>query len=470
MLTAQVSLLLLLLSGAAVFVTEAGVLQRSARWDAFLSQPHHKRSANSWQGGGRDVTCTLTGLTADDTLGRRASGLLSPPQSQGLCGNCWAFAATHAYTDYLSIAAGRRTSQLSPHYLTACISTNRRVLYGGPQPVNGCCGDDPINAFLYSQNVRTVTESCVPYKLSYYLYEVKEQSKEVQREYKIAHPIQCPTSCSDGTAFPTVNLPFRSYRRYTPQQETQVIAALRTGPVIAAMRVSSKFKYQYRCGVFCSDPNDEILNAHAVEIVDYGTTSSGLDFWVVKNSWGSRWGESGYFRIQRGDSLIMRLDTPSMSTAQPVSMPPFMTCAPENVSNPSQDTLIMSAIDVAVMQLNGHIPCRDNSPATSISLASVTNATAQIVQGTIISFSIVVNVQGCTQPTQASVDATVISYLNSTFELTEHTYQYLDNQGGGGGGIDGGGSNEPDGAATISGNIFLLLATAIMAVLTFSCY
>ena len=97
-----VALLLLLVSGAVVFVAEAGVPQQSTRWDAFLSQSRPRRSANSWQGGGRDAICTLTGLTADDTLGRRTTGLLSPPQSQGLCGNCWAFAAIHAYTDYLS--------------------------------------------------------------------------------------------------------------------------------------------------------------------------------------------------------------------------------------------------------------------------------------------------------------------------------------------------------------------------------
>ena len=75
MLTMKVSLLVLL-AGVTVFV--AGIPQRSARWDAFLSQPHHKRSANSWQGGGRSATCIMTHLTADDGLGRRASGLLSP--------------------------------------------------------------------------------------------------------------------------------------------------------------------------------------------------------------------------------------------------------------------------------------------------------------------------------------------------------------------------------------------------------
>ena len=41
---------------------------------------------------------------------------------------------------------------------------------------------------------------------------------------------------------------------------------------------------------------------HAVVFVGWGT-ESGTDYWIVRNSWGSDWGEKGYFRIQRGINL-----------------------------------------------------------------------------------------------------------------------------------------------------------------------
>ena len=112
------------------------------------------------------------------------------------------------------------------------------------------------------------------------------------------------------------------------------------------------------------------------------------------------------------------------------------------------------------MQLNGRIPCRDNSSATNISLVSVTNATSQIVDGTILSFNITVTLQGCSQATQANVNTMMISYLNGTFELRNHTYQYIDNPDGSGSGV-----------TAMNGNILLLIATAaVMVVLTFGCY
>ena len=38
---------------------------------------------------------------------------------------------------------------------------------------------------------------------------------------------------------------------------------------------------------------------HAVSLVGYGSAS--VDYWIIKNSWGNNWGESGFFRIRRGN-------------------------------------------------------------------------------------------------------------------------------------------------------------------------
>ena len=57
----------------------------------------------------------------------------------------------------------------------------------------------------------------------------------------------------------------------------------------------------YRIGVYTDKSCDGNQRNHAVNVVGYGRDApTGLDFWIVRNSWGSKWGESGYMRIQRG--------------------------------------------------------------------------------------------------------------------------------------------------------------------------
>ena len=71
--------------------------------------------------------------------------------------------------------------------------------------------------------------------------------------------------------------------------------ALSHQPVTAALNASPRSFMQYISGVYDDETCDETLD-HAVLLVGYGS-EEGEDYWIVKNSWGSTWGDKGYIRI-----------------------------------------------------------------------------------------------------------------------------------------------------------------------------
>jgi C1A family cysteine protease len=76
-------------------------------------------------------------------------------------------------------------------------------------------------------------------------------------------------------------------------------AAVSLQPVSVSVESNAKGFRFYSGGVY-DDPDCGTYVNHAVLLVGYGTDSaSGKDFWLVKNSWGSRWGEEGYIKILR---------------------------------------------------------------------------------------------------------------------------------------------------------------------------
>jgi cathepsin B len=70
------------------------------------------------------------------------------------------------------------------------------------------------------------------------------------------------------------------------------------GPVETTFYVYGDF-YNYRSGVY-SHVSGLYYGMHAVKVIGWGV-SNGVNYWIAQNSWGTSWGESGYFRIKFGE-------------------------------------------------------------------------------------------------------------------------------------------------------------------------
>ena len=66
-------------------------------------------------------------------------------------------------------------------------------------------------------------------------------------------------------------------------------------PVSVDIDASSREFQLYESGVFTGPCG--IQSTHVVNIVGYGVTADGTKYWIMKNSWGTGWGEDGYMRI-----------------------------------------------------------------------------------------------------------------------------------------------------------------------------
>jgi len=73
-------------------------------------------------------------------------------------------------------------------------------------------------------------------------------------------------------------------------------AALQLGPVSVAIRADQPVFHQYTGGIITSDACGYKTD-HAVLAVGYGVDKTVGEYYIVKNSWTTGWGEDGYVRI-----------------------------------------------------------------------------------------------------------------------------------------------------------------------------
>lgn len=201
-----------------------------------------------------------------------AAGAVTPVKDQGQCGSCWSFSTTGAlegayYTTYGSLPS------FSEQQLVDC--DNRQ--HGGKDM--GCNGGLMDNAFSWiKKNGGLCTEVSYPY---------------VSGTTKTAGT--CQTTCSA-----VKNSAVVSFTDVAPKSDEAMMQALTQQPVSVAIEADQKSFQLYQSGVFTGECGTTL--DHGVLVVGYGTMS-GADYYRIKNSWGTTWGDAGYIYIGRGSQF-----------------------------------------------------------------------------------------------------------------------------------------------------------------------
>ena len=189
-------------------------------------------------------------------------GAVTPIKDQGQCGSCWSFSSTGAMEGMNKIFGDKTLTSLSEEQLVQCVN----LCYG----CNG--GNTGLVFGYYAKNNYMYSESAYPYTSGH------------------GTTGTCNYPSSGKTTVKT-----HGNTNVTPNQVAAMKTAIAQEPISIAIEADQYAFSAYKSGVFDNTSCGTSLD-HAVLLVGYGT-ENGQEYYLMKNSWGTSWGESGYMKM-----------------------------------------------------------------------------------------------------------------------------------------------------------------------------
>ena len=208
----------------------------------------------------------------------RIENKVSSVKNQGECGGCWAFSSVGAIESAWAIKHNI-LYDLSEQELIDCSSKN-----------NGCEGGSMDLAFQYVIENGLCSNESYPY---------------------IARGGTCAKNCK-------TLVQISNYSDIVENSEEMLKRAVQHQPISVAIQANKRSFQMYQSGVY-SDVDCGFELDHGVLLVGYGYDKKyDMDYWIVKNSWSTSWGENGYIRIQKGINDVRGLCGIAMAPSVPI--------------------------------------------------------------------------------------------------------------------------------------------------------
>jgi len=207
-----------------------------------------------------------TGFKAPASFDWRDKGAVCPIKNQAHCGSCWAFSVIQAQESQWFIKKGELISLSESNMVDCCTAC-----YG----CNGGWPDRTYNYVITKQKGMFMTEADYPY---------------------VAEDKPCKFDSNKGVTKVTGII------RIKAQDENDLKEKIaQYGPASICIDAGQASFHSYKTGIYDEPKCSSTWLDHAVGCVGYGS-ENGVDFWIVRNSWDTTWGEQGYVRMIRNKS------------------------------------------------------------------------------------------------------------------------------------------------------------------------